>query len=80
MRFSEFKIEDVFIITGRGIVLSGEIISGKINTGDYIEIGTNPFLIIGIESFRKGDTGVSSRVGLLIRTSSTNNNLSEIKS
>lgn len=79
MRFSEFKIEDVFIITGRGIVLSGEILSGKINTGDYINIGLNPFLIIGIESFRKGGSGVSSRVGILIRTSDTNKSFPEIK-
>jgi hypothetical protein len=68
MEVAKFKIDEAFNITGRGIVLTGDIESGEINSGDYIELGYNSILITGIEGFRKIDGSKPHRVGLLLRT------------
>jgi len=52
-----FEIDDVFIITGRGLVLAGYISDGVICNGDIIEFSANSRLrqrkIIGIDEMRK---------------------------
>lgn len=65
---AEFQIEDVFNITGRGTVITGRIISGTINNGDYILIEKKRYLIRGIEMFRKTFNTVTKgdNVGLLV--------------
>jgi len=73
MEVAKFKIDDVFNITGRGIVLSGEIESGEINTGNYIELGYNSFLITGVEGFYMSKSVKPRRIGLVLRTVSEMN-------
>ncbi|MED5370409.1 MAG: elongation factor Tu [Myxococcota bacterium] len=50
-------VEDVFTITGRGTVATGRVESGRINTGDEVEIvgirDTQKTTITGVEMFRK---------------------------
>ena len=74
--FSEFRItvEDVFTITGRGTVITGQVESGEVRVGDTLriqrvngQIGTT--VVTGIEQFRKmldyAKTG--DNVGMLLR-------------
>ncbi|MBC7864191.1 MAG: hypothetical protein IAF38_14535 [Bacteroidia bacterium] len=69
---ARFQIEDIFKITGRGIVLAGKIIEGEINTGDIIELKINGEIktrqICGLEMF--GRTMDTSKFAVLIRTES----------
>lgn len=67
-------IEDIFSITGRGTVVTGRIETGKVNTGDDMEIiglgaEKKKTVVTGIEMFRKildyGEAG--DNVGLLLR-------------
>ncbi|MDL1912964.1 MAG: elongation factor Tu [Bergeyella sp.] len=67
-------VEDVFSITGRGTVATGRIETGKINSGDPVDIvgmGDAKFTstVTGVEMFRKilneGEAG--DNVGLLLR-------------
>lgn len=49
------KVEDVFTITGRGTVLTGKILRGRININDVVtikETGVST-TVTGIEQFRK---------------------------
>lgn len=70
-------VEDIFYIEGRGIVLTGQIISGIVCIGDpVVIIGSDNYIIgkvKGVEMFRKlldrGEEG--DNIGLLITT--TNN-------
>lgn len=59
-----FKMEDAFMITGRGLVLSGTIISGTIHLGNHIIIEDKLIEIKGVELMRKIPS--SDNVGLLI--------------
>lgn len=66
-------IEDIFEITGRGIVATGRIESGHIHVGDKVQLqgfGSNKLSIVtGVEKFRElldeGEAG--DNVGLLLR-------------
>jgi elongation factor Tu len=66
-------VEDVFSISGRGTVATGRIESGKIKTGEEIEIvgikATKKSVCTGVEMFRKlldsGEAG--DNVGILLR-------------
>jgi elongation factor Tu len=66
-------VEDVFSITGRGLVVTGRIEQGIINTGDTAEIvgihDTASTVVTGVEIFRKiidqGQAG--DNVGCLLR-------------
>ena len=67
-------VEDVFSITGRGTVATGKIETGKINSGDPVDIigmGAEKLksVVTGVEMFRKildyGEAG--DNVGLLLR-------------
>lgn len=68
------RVEDVFTITGRGTVVTGQVGSGRIRTGDKVGIFRGGQLlsettITGIEAFRKiidsAETG--DNVGILLR-------------
>ena len=62
-------IEDVFSITGRGVVLSGKILQGSISVGDEVKIDGKNGVIAGIEKFRKLLDSASSndgQIGLLV--------------
>ncbi len=67
-------VEDVFSITGRGTVATGRVESGKIHTGDEVEIvgmteETRKTVCTGVEMFRKildeGQAG--DNIGVLLR-------------
>lgn len=66
-------IEDVFLISGRGTVVTGRIESGVIKTGEEMEIigikATQKSVCTGVEMFRKlldsGEAG--DNVGILLR-------------
>lgn len=44
-------IKDSLIITGRGTVLTGPVVSGVINVGDHVNYRDGYFQVRGIESF-----------------------------
>jgi len=67
-------VEDVFSITGRGTVATGRIETGKVHTGDEVElIGLGAqgrkTVVTGVEMFRKilDDGEAGDNVGLLLR-------------
>ncbi len=66
-------VEDVFSISGRGTVATGRIESGKVHTGDSLEIvgvkETATTVCTGVEMFRKtlDDGQAGDNVGLLLR-------------
>ncbi len=66
-------VEDVFSISGRGTVATGRIESGKVHTGDPLEIvgikETATTVCTGVEMFRKtlDDGQAGDNVGLLLR-------------
>ncbi|KNY07263.1 EF-Tu/IF-2/RF-3 family GTPase [Microbacterium sp. GCS4] len=71
---TEFAVEDVFTITGRGIVATGTVTSGVLRVGDAVVVvragtTTGSTEIAGVEMFRKtlkeATPGVN--VGLLLR-------------
>ena len=71
-------IEDVFEISGRGTVVTGQIERGRIRVGEEVEsVGFRParkFVVTGIEMFRKLlDEGiVGDAVGVLLRGAEEN--------
>lgn len=67
-------VQDVFSITGRGTVITGQVESGSVRVGDEVVIqrvnGTRgKTTITGIEQFRKmlDSAQVGDNVGLLLR-------------
>ena len=66
---AQFRIEDVFIITGRGVVVTGRLVgpNRSFSTGDILTIGDKNYIIKGIEQFKKtfGDL-IGDNVGILI--------------
>ena len=50
-----FKIEDVFTITGRGTVVTGQVISGTLSLNDFVRIQETGLQtqVTGIEAFRR---------------------------
>ena len=52
---NEFDIDDVFTITGRGVVVTGNVVSGNFSIGDEVTIlsSNEKVVITGIEQFRK---------------------------
>ena len=67
------RIDDVFVITGRGTVVTGTIEKGVIKVGDEVEIsaysGAIKTVVTGINMFRKviDEAHVGDNVGLLLR-------------
>jgi elongation factor Tu len=66
-------IEDVFSISGRGTVVTGRIESGKVRTGEEVEIvglkPTTKSICTGVEMFRKllNEGMAGDNVGILLR-------------
>jgi elongation factor Tu len=66
-------VQDVFTIRDRGTVVTGQIESGTLNTGDTISIqrsgSTKKAVVTGIEMFRKQlrQAQAGDNVGLLLR-------------
>jgi translation elongation factor EF-Tu-like GTPase len=63
-----FKFEDVFSVTGRGVVITGRIVEGNIDKTCLILMGDKRLSISGIEMFRKlmDGAGPGDNVGLLL--------------
>lgn len=66
---AKVKIDEVFKITGRGVVASCKILEGKISCGDSIVLGENEHTIIGVEGF-SGNFGnkPNYNVGLILKS------------
>ena len=60
-----FLFQDKFNITGRGLVITGELIEGTINGGNYICIADRFVKITGVEYARKPG---NFPIGLLLKT------------
>ena len=66
-------VEDIFLISGRGTVVTGRVEQGRVKVGDEIEIvgirATQKKVVTGVEMFKKlldsGEAG--DNVGLLLR-------------
>ncbi len=66
-------VEDIFLISGRGTVVTGRVEQGRVKVGDEIEIvgirATQKKIVTGVEMFKKlldsGEAG--DNVGLLLR-------------
>lgn len=66
----EFMISDVFKITGRGVILAGQILEGEINKGDSIKLTeTNKDYLITAVDFINGSNSKGANVGLVIYSS-----------
>jgi translation elongation factor EF-Tu-like GTPase len=67
---AKYTIKDTFIITGRGLVLSGKIEEGEVRPGDFIEFNafnkTRKRRITGVDFMRKAEDK-EFNVGLLIK-------------
>lgn len=64
------SVEDVFTITGRGTVVTGNISSGEVHVGDTLFINENlTTTVTGIEQFRKQmqSAVAGDNVGLLLK-------------
>jgi hypothetical protein len=57
------RIDEVFKITGRGVVASCKIIEGKVSVGDHVVLGVDEFMVTGVEMFCGGNN-----VGLILRS------------
>lgn len=63
------EISDIFTITGRGTVLAGRILNGKISVGDKVTVDGKQGTISGIEKFRRLIDSASAddgEIGLLV--------------
>jgi len=70
-KVAEFKLEDKFHITGRGMVLAGQIISGTISAGNSVCIKYgNDLIAAKIQSVEIGhsNTPFTHFIGLLLGT------------
>lgn len=50
---STFRVNATFSITGRGLVLAGELLSGTVSVGDEFELDERWFRLSGVEMIRK---------------------------
>lgn len=66
----EFIVEDVFNISGRGVVVTGKVIKGSININDQVTIFPSGIVTVvtGIEKLRKNLSSAMAgdNVGLLL--------------
>jgi len=68
MELNEFLIEDIFSIPGRGIVISGRLLSGRVKPGMKANISDKRISIKKIETF-KGTLNLTKpgqTIGLLL--------------
>ena len=68
-----FLIEDTFVITGRGLVVAGQIVDGTLQVGDRVALpggskGTRFEIVTGVESGHgpNGSGGTRGYVGLVL--------------
>ena len=61
------RIDEVFKITGRGVVASCKIIEGKVSVGDHVVLGVDEFMVTGVEMFCGGNVSITN-VGLILRS------------
>lgn len=68
-------IEDVFSITGRGTVITGAIENGTVSINDTVIVNNIPFVVTGIEQFRKiiNTASAGMSVGILLRGATKDN-------
>lgn len=68
-------IEDVFTITGRGTVITGAIENGTVSINDTVIVNNIPFVVTGIEQFRKiiNTASAGMSVGILLRGATKEN-------
>jgi len=65
--FQLLRLEDVFIITGRGTVITGRLEYGSFLVHDIITIGGKHYIIKGVEQFRKALSALpGDNIGILI--------------
>jgi len=68
---SKFIIDDKFIVTGRGLVMTGIISQGEVSSGDELIFTANGAirrrLIVGIDSIRKTPMPDPIKLGMLIK-------------
>ena len=66
-------IQDVFVIRGRGTVVTGQVESGTLQAGDAVKIETQvdtiETVVTGIEMFRRSikQAGAGDTVGVFLR-------------
>ena len=71
--FFRMKVEDVFMIRGRGTVAVGRIEQGALSTGDEVDIqgrgGTKRAVVAGLEMLHKtlNQVGAGDNVGVLLK-------------
>jgi len=71
------EVIDVFAIAGRGLVATGQVISGVVRVGDHVEVrgatGTVPCVVKGIEASRKklASAQAGDNIGLLLSGTGT---------
>lgn len=66
---NSFRLEDVFSIEGRGMILCGPVTSGQIKVGSTVMIEGRNFSVAGIEAKREEKQMVMSgeNVGILLK-------------
>lgn len=66
---SVFEVSDVFVISGRGAVVTGTVTEGSFSVGDRVSVAGFETEITGIEQFRKQCDTVSrgDNAGILLR-------------
>jgi translation elongation factor EF-Tu-like GTPase len=62
-----FSIEDSFVITGRGLVLDGQLVAGQVATGNYLVFEHNTYWKIAGVNFIDRHNRTES-FGLLMET------------
>jgi translation elongation factor EF-Tu-like GTPase len=68
MKKATVKIDDVFKITGRGVVVKCQIVDGDINQEDSIVFGDSRYAITSVEQFAVvGGNGAPYSVGLILK-------------
>ena len=66
-RMFQMTVEDIFRIKNRGVVATGRVASGAVSVGDTVLADGTPFVVKGVEKFRKvtDSAAEGENVGLL---------------
>ncbi len=64
------KIDDVFVIKNRGVVVTGRVDAGEVRVGDTLWVADRTLRVDAIEAFRKSLDAASAgeHIGLLFRS------------
>jgi GTPase len=74
---AQFLLQDWFNITGRGLVIAGQIIEGEITADDLVYINEIPIKIKSVEIGDKRSNGVF--IGLILEIKDHSNLLPSLK-